>query len=98
MDRVGEAFVWPFRDPQWVSKVLVMGLILLIPIVGGINGMGWMLAALRRLRAGDERLPSANFDHLGTGLRLFAVFLAYYLLVIAAAAIAYLPAVLLLAD
>ena len=98
MDRVGEAFVWPFRDPQWVSKVLVMGLILLIPIVGGINGLGWMLAALRRLRAGDERLPPANFDHLGTGLRLFAVFLAYYLLVIAAAAIVYLPAVLLLAD
>ena len=96
MDRIGDAFVWPFRDPEWVSKILIMGLILLIPIVGGINGLGWMLAALDRLRAGDQRLPPANFDHLGRGFRLFVVLFVYYLVLIAIAAAIYLPAVAIL--
>src|SRR6266480_1802128 len=65
MDRIGDAFVWPFRDPEWVSKILIMGLILLIPVVGGINGLGWMLAALDRLRAGEQRLPPAIFAQQG---------------------------------
>jgi uncharacterized protein DUF4013 len=98
VDRVGEAFVWPFRDPDGVTKILVVGLILLIPIVGAINSLGWMLAALHRLRAGEERLPPANFDHLGRGFRLFVVFLVYYLVLTAAAAAVYLPAILLLAE
>ena len=79
MDRIGDAFAWPFRDPEWVNKILVMGLILLIPVAGGINGLGWMLAALERLRAGDERLPPANFDYLERGFRLFVVLFVYYL-------------------
>ena len=77
MDRVGDAFVWPFRDPEWLNKILIMGLIQLIPFLGAINGLGWMLAALDRLRAGEERLPPANFDHLGRGLRLFVVYFVY---------------------
>lgn len=97
MERVGDAFVWPFRDPDWLGKVAVMGLILLIPIVGGIDGLGWMLATLDELRAGRERLPPANFHHLGRGFRLFVVFLAYYLVVALAGAVLYLPAILLLA-
>src|SRR5207247_963520 len=57
MERIGDAFVWPFRDPKWVEKVAIIGLISLIPIVGGINGLGWMLASIERLRAGKEELP-----------------------------------------
>lgn len=96
MDRAGDAFVWPFRDPDWPAKILVMGLILLIPIVGGINGLGWMLAALDRLRAGEERLPPASFDHLGRGFALFVVYLVYGLAIMALAAVVYVPALLLL--
>jgi hypothetical protein len=96
MERVGEAFVWPFRDANWPEKILVMGLILLIPIVGGITGLGWMLAALDRLRAGDEKLPPANFDHVGRGFSLFVVYLVYVLAIIVLAAIVYVPAILLL--
>ena len=98
MERIADAFVWPFRDPEWVGKVLVMGLILIIPVVGAMNGLGWMLAALDRLRAGEERLPPANFDHLGRGLGLFAVYLVYYLVAVLTAAVLYVPAVLLLAS
>jgi hypothetical protein len=98
MERVGDAFVWPFRDPDWLGKVAIMGLILLIPIVGGIDGLGWMLATLDRLRAGEERLPAANFDYIGRGFRLFVVYLVYYLAVALAGVILYVPAILLLAH
>lgn len=97
MERIADAFVWPVRDPEWVGKVVVTGLILIIPIVGPINGIGWMLAALDRLRAGEERLPPANFEHLGRGFRLFLVFLVYYLVVVLIAAVIYVPSVLILA-
>lgn len=98
MERIGDAFVWPLRDPDWLNKVLIMGLILLIPIVGGINGLGWMLATIERLRAGDERLPPANFDYLGRGFQLFVVFLAYYVVLALIAALLYVPALAILVS
>ena len=98
MDRVGDAFVWPFRDPEWVNKILIMGLIQLIPVVGAITGLGWMLAALHKLRAGDERLPPANFDHLGRGFRLFVVYLVYYGILALVGTALYVPATVILAQ
>ena len=96
MDRIGDAFAWPFRDAGWVEKVVVTGLISLIPIVGAMNNLGWMLAALHRLREGDERLPPANFDHLGKGFELFVVFFVYGIVIVAVAAAFFIPAVVLL--
>lgn len=93
MSRIGDAFVWAFRDPDWLGKVLVIGLLLLIPIVGGINGLGWMLETIDRLRAGDERLPRANIDYIGRGFNLFVVFLVYYLALAAVALMLYVPAI-----
>lgn len=98
MDRIADAFVWPFRDPEWAGKILIMGLILLIPIVGGINGLGWMLATLDRLRAGEEKLPPANFDYLGRGFRLFVVYLVYYVGLGFVTAVLYVPAIFILAQ
>lgn len=95
MDRVADAFVWPVRDPEWLTKVLVIALILLIPIVGTINGVGWMLAALDRLRAGEERLPPANLGYLGRGFRLFLVVVVYGVVIGLVAGLVYLPAVLI---
>jgi hypothetical protein len=96
MDRIGDAFVWPFRDPDWLGKIAIMGLILLIPIVGGINGLGWMLATLDRLRAGEQRLPPANFDYLGRGFQLFLCYLVYYLALGVLGLLFYAPGVLIL--
>ncbi|HKC19205.1 MAG TPA: DUF4013 domain-containing protein [Candidatus Dormibacteraeota bacterium] len=98
MGRIGDAFAWVFRDPDWLGKVAVMGLILLIPIVGGINGLGWMLATLDRLRAGEERLPPANLDYIGRGFPLFAVYLVYYLALAVVTVVFYVPAVLVLSS
>lgn len=92
MDRLTEAFAWPFRDPAWVSKLLIIALTLMIPIVGSINGLGWMLASLDRLRAGEERLAPANLSYIGRGLRLFAVELIYTLAILVVAVVIFVPA------
>jgi len=95
VERVTDAFAWPVRDPEWPVKVLVTGLLLLIPIAGAINGLGWMLATLDRLRAGEERLAPANLGYLGRGVQLFAAQLVYSLAVAVVALVIYLPAVLI---
>ena len=73
---------------------MVTGLILLIPIVGSINGLGWMLASLDRLRAGENTLAPANLRYIGRGFQLFVVDLAYYLVVAGIAAAVYVPALI----
>jgi hypothetical protein len=98
VDRVTEAFSWPFRDPDWLAKIVIIALILLIPIVGSINGLGWMLASLDRLRAGEERLAPANLSYLGRGFRLFAVQLIYGLGIVAVALLIFVPAFVLAAN
>jgi uncharacterized protein DUF4013 len=95
VDRITEAFTWPLRDPDWLQKLLVIALILLIPIVGSINGLGWMLASLDRLRAGEERLAPANLSYLGRGIHLFVVELIYGLAIAAIALVIYIPSVAL---
>lgn len=91
MDRISEAFVWPFRDPEWVAKLVIIALISLIPIVGQINNLGWMLTSLDRLRAGEERLAPANLSYIGRGARLYLVVLIYVLVLAAIMLAIYLP-------
>jgi len=95
LERITEAFVWPVRDPDWVVKLLIIGLISLIPIIGTINGIGWMLASLDRLRAGEERLAAANLTHLPRGWRVFVVELIYVCVLLAIALVFYLPGILI---
>jgi hypothetical protein len=91
VDRITDAFAWPVRDPEWASKIAIIGLILLVPIAGQINGLGWMLATLDRLRAGEQRLPPATFGYLGRGVRLFAVNVVYLLAIALVMAALFIP-------
>jgi hypothetical protein len=95
VDRITDAFVSPVRDPAWLTKLLIIALTLLIPVVGAINAIGWMLASLDLLRAGDERLAPAHLGYLGRGIRLFAVNLVYSLAIGLVVAVIYVPAVLM---
>src|SRR5258708_23252869 len=94
MDRIIDAFAWPLKDPDWLTKLLIVALTLLIPIVGAINGLGWMLACLERLRAGEERLAPANLRYIGRGFPLFVVNFVYILGVAVAAGLIYVPALI----
>jgi len=93
MDRIADAFAWPSRDPEWLTKLLIIALTLFIPFVGALNGLGWMLATLDRLRAGEERLAPANLGYIGRGFRLFVVNLVYALAITLLTGLIYVPAI-----
>lgn len=76
MNSVGDAFVYPFRDPTWPGKMVVQALILIIPIVGWIAMTGWLMLAFENARLGRAQLPPAGF-HLSRGIGIFGVFLIY---------------------
>jgi hypothetical protein len=77
----GQAFSFVFRDPDWPKKILLNGLIGLIPIVGQLYLLGWGLETARRVIQQDPYpLPEINFGGwLGHGLRAFVVSLVYSL-------------------
>jgi hypothetical protein len=93
MQNVGSSFSLPFQSRDWASTFALMGLISLIPIVGWINLIGWMLTLVDTYRAGRTDLPPAGFQYIGRGGTLFLVFLVYGLVI---AAIIIIPMIALL--
>ena len=76
MNSVADAFGLPFRDPAWLGKVAVQGLIFIIPIIGQIAGLGWLMITFDNFRAERYELAPAGF-HLGRGISLFGVYFIY---------------------
>ena len=76
MNSVGESFAWPFQDQQFFSKILIQGLITIIPIAGWIATTGWLMLAFENARSGRNELPAAGF-HFGRGIGIFGVYLIY---------------------
>lgn len=68
---------WFTTTPEWFTRVLVTGLINLIPIVGAINLYGWTLAATDMVRQKWRELPPAGFQYLERGVAPFVVGLVY---------------------
>jgi Protein of unknown function (DUF4013) len=73
---VGDSFAWPFQDPGWFGKIVLQGLITIIPIVGWIATAGWLVLTIDNYRAGRRELPPAGF-HLARGVALFIVYFVY---------------------
>lgn len=80
---VGDAFGWAARDPEWITKVLLMGLIGLIPIVGALQHAGWLLTMLDNLRAGRNEVPPAGFRYATRGVWLWLAGLIYVVVLFA---------------
>ena len=76
MTAVGDGFSWPFQDPQWFSKIVVQGLIAIIPIVGWIALAGWLVMAIDNHRTDRRELPPYGF-HLERGWVLAVVYFVY---------------------
>jgi hypothetical protein len=72
-------FIWD--DPQWIRKIMITGLVSLIPIFGWVYLFGWMLEIDRRvIRQQVPLLPELEFtDRLILGLKGTVVSLAYAL-------------------
>jgi hypothetical protein len=80
---IGKSFGYVFEDQEWITKVLLGGVILLIPIIGQIVVIGYMLKVAQNIAQGNPRpLPAWDWndfgDHLTRGLYGFVVELVYF--------------------
>ena len=73
------AFSFPFKDPDWVKKILIVGLITIIPIIGEIFLLGWAVEITRRVIQNEPTpLPDIDFGtHLSKGFQVFIIELVY---------------------
>jgi hypothetical protein len=87
------AFSFPFKDPDWVKKILIVGLINIIPIIGQIFLLGWAVEISRRVIQNEPTLlPDIDFGaHLSKGFQVFIIELVYAIPLI----IFYIPFILL---
>jgi hypothetical protein len=75
----GKAFTFPFQDPDWIKKIIIPGLVMLIPFLGQIVVLGWMLEITRRvIRQNPNALPELDFGkNLSDGFKGFLISLVY---------------------
>ncbi|MEA4910437.1 MAG: DUF4013 domain-containing protein [Chloroflexi bacterium] len=75
----GLAFSFAFKDPDWLKKIALAGLVSLIPIIGQIFIIGWGLEVTRRvIRHEPELLPDLDFgENLSKGFQAFVISLVY---------------------
>ncbi len=79
---IGKAFGFVFEDEEWVSKILLGAVILLIPVFGWLALMGYAITVIRNVMAGEPR-PLPAWNDLGRyfmdGLMLWVATLIYAL-------------------
>ena len=76
---IGKSFTYMFKDESWIMKIVIGGILLLIPIVN-FMALGYMLEALKKTADGMD-LPLPEWDDFGgkfmKGLMLFVIGLVY---------------------
>ena len=76
---IGKSFTYVFEDPNWIKKVLIGGIVSIIPIVN-FAAIGYMVTTLKNVTDGQPQpLPEwGNFgEHLMKGLYVFVGALIY---------------------
>ncbi len=75
-------FTYIFKDEGWIKKVLIGGLLTLIPVVGFFFPLGYFLKHYRNMRDGND-VPLPEWNDFGdifmVGLKQFVVNLIYSL-------------------
>jgi hypothetical protein len=76
---IGKSFTYMFEDENWIKKIIIGGVLLLVPIVNIIS-MGYMLEALKRTADGID-IPLPEWDDFGgkfmKGLMIVVIVLIY---------------------
>jgi len=76
---ISRAFSYPRNDPGWLSKMLIMGVVSVVPILN-LSAFGYMMEGIRRVSQGnDQTLP--DWDNFGgyfmDGLRVMVTAMVY---------------------
>lgn len=61
---IGRAFSFVFDDDEWITVILIGGLIALVPIFGTIVLIGFLFETARNVAMGSSR-PLPKWNHLG---------------------------------
>src|SRR5512137_2558397 len=81
---IGSSFTFMFEDENWLKKVLIGGIVALIPIVN-FAAFGYIVQIIRNVRDGHP-LPLPEWDQFGAyfmdGLWIFLIILVYLIPVI----------------
>jgi hypothetical protein len=79
---IGRAFSYVFDDDQWLTVILLGGLLLIVPIFGQIALLGFMVIAARNIMQGNPK-PLPNWSNIGDkfmqGLYVLGIQLVYSL-------------------
>ena len=79
---IGQAFSFVFEDEEWIVKILLGAVLMLIPIFGQCALMGYGIAIVRNVKAGEPR-PLPDWGNLGEyfmdGLMFWVATLIYAL-------------------
>ena len=78
MVRLSEIFFWMSEDERWRYKFVFQALILLVPVVGVVALLGWMMVTCDNLLAGRQDVAPSGF-HLRRGVKLFAIGIIYWI-------------------
>ncbi len=63
---LGEALAYPFQQPGWWKRYLLLGFLTFIPIIGFCTLCGWQVRIFDRVRAGQRGVPVLD---IGTDIR-----------------------------
>jgi hypothetical protein len=90
---IGRSFSFAFQDGEWWKKCLILGLIVLIPIVGFLVLVGYIIEVVRDAASGsDLPLPDIDFgNQLSVGFSFFIAYLVFALAIAAVFGIIYIP-------
>ena len=75
----GTAFSFPFQNPDWLKKIMIVAVISLVPIIGQIFLLGWVLDITRRVIHNETDLvPGLDFGaQLMDGFRVLGASMVY---------------------
>ena len=83
------ALTFIFKEQNWIKKILIAGVIALIPVVGILHLIGWATEITNRVIYNEpEKIPeSASWQYLIRGIKLLISSLVYYIPMILISAI-----------